>query len=113
MNVVFLVIVGFGILYVYFKHGAELKKLDQLAQDIYKTKDLALTMPQATDLSKDIQETTGVITGKTVTVIDKKQLTLKIQASDYTITVILDKKRDVVRFDVTNREKTTNSNIDN
>ena len=72
-------------------------------QDIYKTKDLAITMPQATDLSKDIQETTGVITGKTVTAFDKKQLTLKIEASDYTITVILDKKRDVVRFDVTNR----------
>lgn len=105
MNVVFLVIVGFGILYVYFKHGAELKKLDQLAQDIYKTKDLALTMPQATDLSKDIQETTGVITGNTVTAFDKKQLTLKIEASDYTITVILDKKRDMVRFDVTNRGK--------
>lgn len=62
-------------------------------------------MPQATDLSKDIQETTGVITGNTVTAFDKKQLTLKIEASDYTITVILDKKRDVVRFDVTNRGK--------
>lgn len=49
MNVVFLVIVGVGILYVYFKHDAELKKLDQLAQDIYKTKDLAITMPQASD----------------------------------------------------------------
>ena len=105
MNVVFLVIVGVGILYVYFKHDAELKKLDQLAQDIYKTKNLAITMPQATDLSKDIQETTGVITGKTVTVFDKKQLTLKIQASDYTITVILDKKRNVVRIDVKNRGK--------
>ncbi|MDI6666621.1 hypothetical protein QMA56_02730 [Leuconostoc falkenbergense] len=103
MNVVFLVIVGVGILYVYFQHDAELKKLDQLAQDIYKTKDLAITMPQASDLSKDIQETTGVITGNTVTAFDKKQLTLKIEASDYTITVILDKKRDVVRFDVTNR----------
>lgn len=105
MNVVFLVIVGVGILYVYFKHDAELKKLDQLAQDIYKTKNLAITMPQATDLSKDIQETTGVITGKTVTVFDKKQLTLKIHASDYTITVILDKKRNVVRIDVKNRGK--------
>ena len=62
-------------------------------------------MPQATDLSKDIQETTGVITGNTVTAFDKKQLTQKIEASDYTITVILDKKRDVVRFDVTNRGK--------
>lgn len=104
INVVFLVIVGVGILYVYFKHDAELKKLDQLAQDIYKTKDLAIiTMPQATDLSKDIQETTGVITGNTVTAFDKKQLTLKIEVSDYTITVILDKKRAVVRFDVTNR----------
>lgn len=105
MNVVFLVIVGVGILYVYFKHDAELNKLDQLAQDIYKTKDLAITMPQASDLSKDIQEKTGVIAGKIVTVFDKKQLTLKIKASDYTITVILDKKRNVVRFDVKNRGK--------
>ena len=110
MNVVFLVIVGVGILYVYFKHDAELKKLDQLAQVSYKTKDLAITMPQATDLSKDIQETTGVITGKIVTVFDKKQLTLKIKASDYTITVILDKKRNVVRFDVKNRGKDYDEN---
>lgn len=108
MNVVFLVIVGVGILYVYFKHDAELKKLDQLAQDIYKTKNLAITMPQATDLSKDIQETTGVITGKTVTTFDKKLLTLKIEASDSTIIVILDKKRNVVRFDVKNRGKEYN-----
>lgn len=105
MNIVFLVIVGVSILYVYFKHDAELKKLDQLAHDIYKTKDLAITMLQATDLSKDIQETTGVITGNIVTAFDKKQLTLKIEASDYTIIVILDKKRNVVRFDVKNRGK--------
>ncbi|WP_394324495.1 hypothetical protein [Leuconostoc mesenteroides] len=110
MNVVFLVIVGVGILYVYFRHDAELKKLDQLAQDIYKTKDLAITMAQAIDLSKDIQETTGVITGKTVTAFDKKQLTLKIEASDYTIIVILDKKRNVVRFDVKNRGKDYDEN---
>ncbi|WP_349515082.1 hypothetical protein [Leuconostoc suionicum] len=44
-----------------------------------------------------------MITGKTVIAFDKKQIILKIEASDYTITVILDKKRDVVRFDVTNR----------
>ena len=105
MNVVFLVIVGVAILYVYFKHDAELKKLDQLAQDIYKTKDLAITMPQASDLSKDIQDKTGVITSKIVTVFDKKQLTLKIEASNYTITVILDKNRNVVRIDVKNRGK--------
>lgn len=105
MNVVFLVIVGFGILYVYFKHDAELKKLDQLAQDISKTKDLAFTMPETSDLSKDIQDKTGVITGKIVTVFDKKQLTLKIEASNYTITVVLDKKRNVVRIDVKNRSK--------
>lgn len=105
MNVVFLVIVGVGILYVYFRHYAELKKLDQLAQDIYKTKELAITMPQASDLSKAIQEKTGVIAGNTVTAFDKSQLNLKIEASDYTIKVILDKKRDVVRFDVTNRGK--------
>lgn len=105
MNVVFLVIVGVAILYVYFKHDAELKKLDQLAQDIYKTKVLAITMPQASDLSKDIQEKTGVIAGNTVTAFDKKSLTLKIEASDFTIIVILDKKRNVVRFDVKNRGK--------
>ncbi|MDI6551856.1 hypothetical protein QMA51_09365 [Leuconostoc suionicum] len=110
MNVVFLVIVVVVVLFVYLKHDAELKKLDQLAQDIYKTKDLAITMPQASDLSKDIQETTGVITGKTVTAFDKKQLTLKIKASDYTITVILDKKRNVVRFDVKNRGKDYDEN---
>ncbi|WP_052037791.1 hypothetical protein [Leuconostoc mesenteroides] len=103
MNVVFFVIVVVVLLFVYLKHDAELKKLDQLAQDIYKTKDLAITMPQASDLSKDIQETTGVITGNTVTVFDKKKLTLKMEASDYTISVILDKKRNVVRFDVKNR----------
>ncbi|WP_263281595.1 hypothetical protein [Leuconostoc mesenteroides] len=40
-----------------------------------------------------------------MTAFDKKELTLKIEASDYTITVILDKKRDVVPFDVTNRGK--------
>ena len=67
-------------------------------------------MPQASDLSKDIQEKTGVITGKIVTVFDKKQLTLKIKASDYTITVILDKKRNVVRFDVKNRGKDYDEN---
>lgn len=62
-------------------------------------------MPETSDLSKDIQDETGVITGKIVTVFDKKQLTLKIEASNYTITVILDKKRNVVRIDVKNRGK--------
>ena len=62
-------------------------------------------MPQASDLSKDIQDKTGVIIGNIVTAFDKKQLTLKIEASDYTITVILDEKRNVVRFDVKNRGK--------
>ncbi len=62
-------------------------------------------MPETSDLSKDIQDETGVITGKIVTVFDKKQLTLKIEASNYTITVILDKKRNEVRFDVKNRGK--------
>lgn len=62
-------------------------------------------MPETSDLSKDIQDETGVITGKIVTVFDKKQLTLKIEASNYTITVILDEKRNVVRIDVKNRGK--------
>ncbi|MGR8825135.1 hypothetical protein [Leuconostoc mesenteroides] len=103
MNVVFLMILVVLSLAVYARHTKALNELDQLAQDIYKTKDLAITMSQASDLSKDIQATTGVITGNIVTAFDKNQLTLKIEASDYTITVILDKKRDVVRFDVTNR----------
>lgn len=105
MDVVFLVIIGVACVVVYARHTKEFNTLDQLAQDIYKTKDLAITMPQASDLAKDIQETTGVITGNTVTDFDRKQVTLKIEASDYTITVILDKKRDVVRFDVKNRGK--------
>ena len=105
-NFILFLIFGFGIAFMYVRHNREFEVLDDLGKAIYKTKDLAFTMPQASDLSKDIQETTGVITGKTVTAFDKKQLTLKIEASDYTITVILDKKRDVVRFDVTNRKLT-------
>lgn len=102
-NFILFLIFGFGIAFLYVRHNRDFEALDDLGKEIYKTKDLAFTMPQASDLSKDIQDTTGVITGKTVTVFDKKQLTLKIEASDYTITVILDKKRNVVRFDVTNR----------
>ena len=102
-NVILFLILGFGITFLYVRHNRDFEALDDLGKTIYKTKDLAFTMPQASDLSKDIQETTGVITGKTVTAFDKKQFTLKIEASDYTITVILDKKRNVVRFDVTNR----------
>ncbi|MBZ1509553.1 hypothetical protein J1609_09740, partial [Leuconostoc mesenteroides] len=52
-----------------------------------------------------IQDKTGVITCNTVTTFDKKLLMLKIEASDFTITVILDKKRNVVRIDVKNRGK--------
>ncbi|WP_273720346.1 hypothetical protein [Leuconostoc mesenteroides] len=104
-NFILFLILGFGIAFLYVRHNRDFEALDDLGKEIYKTEDLAFTMPQASDLSKDIQDTIGVITGKTVTVFDKKQLTLKIEASDYTITVILDKKRDVVRFDVTNRGK--------
>ncbi|MGB2524715.1 hypothetical protein [Leuconostoc suionicum] len=102
-NFILFLIFGFGIAFLYVRHNRDFEVLDDLGKAIYKTKDLAFTMPQASDLSKDIQEKTGVITGNTVTVFDKKQLTLKVEASDYTITVILDKKRNVVRFDVTNR----------
>ncbi|MCT3047657.1 hypothetical protein [Leuconostoc mesenteroides] len=102
-NVILFLIFGFGIAFFYVRHNRDFEALDDLGKAIYKTKDLAFTMPQASDLSKDIQDKTGVIIGNTVTAFDKKQLTLKIEASDYTITVILDKKRDVVRFDVTNR----------
>ncbi|WP_349514964.1 hypothetical protein [Leuconostoc suionicum] len=102
-NFILFLIFGFGIAFLYVRHNRDFEALDDLGKAIYKTKDLAFTMSQASDLSKDIQDKTGVITGNTVTAFDKKQLTLKIEASDYTITVILDKKRDVVRFDVTNR----------
>lgn len=102
-NVILFSIFSFGIAFLYVRHNRNFEALDDFSKEIYKTKDLGFTMPQASDLSKDIQDKTGVITGKTVTVFDKKQLTLKVEASDYTITVILDKKRNVVRFDVTSR----------
>ncbi|WP_338752869.1 hypothetical protein [Leuconostoc mesenteroides] len=102
-NFILFLIFGFGIAFLYVRHNRDFEALDDLGKTIYKAKDLAFTMPQTSDLSKDIQDKTGVITGKTVTVFDKKQLTLKVEASDYTITVILNKKRNVVRFDVTNR----------
>ncbi|MBS1008109.1 hypothetical protein [Leuconostoc suionicum] len=102
-NFILFLIFGFGIAFLYVRHNRNFETLDDLGKEIYKTKDLAFTMPQASDLSKDIQDKTGVITGNTVTAFDKKQLTLKIEASDYTITVVLDKKRNVVRFDVKNR----------
>ncbi|MFK8248775.1 hypothetical protein ACI78P_05190 [Leuconostoc mesenteroides] len=104
-NFILFLIFGFGIDFLYVRHNRDFEALDDLGKTIYKTKDLAFTMPETSDLSKDIRDKTGVITGKIVTVFDKKQLTLKIQASDYTITVILDKKRNVVRIDVKNRGK--------
>ncbi|AWV37910.1 hypothetical protein EQZ98_05840 [Leuconostoc mesenteroides] len=104
-NFILFLIFGLGITFLYVRHNREFEALDDLAKEIYKTKDLGFTMPQASDLSKDIQDKAGVIIGNTVTAFDKKQLTLKIEASDYTIIVILDKKRNVVRFDVKNRGK--------
>lgn len=104
-NFILFLIFGFGIGFLYVRHNRDLEALDDLGKTIYKTKDLAFTMPETSDLSKDIQDKTGVITGKIVTVFDKKQLTLNIEASNYTITVILDKKRNVVRIDVKNRGK--------
>ncbi|MFP1610487.1 hypothetical protein ACLCDT_06910 [Leuconostoc suionicum] len=104
-------IFGFGIAFLYVRHNRDFEALDDLGKVIYKTKDLAFTMPQASDLSKDIQEKTGVIAGNTVTAFDKKLLTLKIEASDFTIIVILDKKRNVVRFDVKNRGKDYDENL--
>ncbi|WMY81738.1 hypothetical protein [Leuconostoc mesenteroides] len=104
-NVILFLIFGFGIAFLYVCHNRDFEALNDLGKAIYRTKDLGFTMAQASDLSKDIQDTTGVITGNTVTAFDKKQLTLKIEASDFTIIVILDKKRNVVRFDVKNRGK--------
>ncbi|MCT3039282.1 hypothetical protein EFS27_08485 [Leuconostoc mesenteroides] len=102
-NVILFLVVGFAFFYV--RHNRDFEALDDLGKTIYKTKDLAFMIPQASDLSKDIQDKTGVITCNTVTTFDKKLLTLKIEASDFTIIVILDKKRNVVRFDVKNRGK--------
>ncbi|MGX4593428.1 hypothetical protein JNUCC76_05735 [Leuconostoc sp. JNUCC 76] len=104
-NFILFLIFGFGIAFLYVRHNRDFEALDDFGKEIYKTKDLAFTIPEASDLSKDIQDKTGVITSNTVTAFDKKQLTLKIEASYYTITVILDKKRDVVRFDMMNRRK--------
>ena len=104
-NIILFLVVGFSFAFFYVRHNRDFEALDDLGKTIYKTKDLAFTMPETSDLSKDIQETTGVITGKTVTAFDKKELTLKIEASDFTIIVILDEKRNVVRFDVKNRGK--------
>ena len=105
-NFILFLIFGFGIAFLYVRHNRDFEALD----DLGKFKDLAFTMPQASDLSKDIQEKTGVIAGNTVTAFDKKLLMLKIEASDYTIIVILDKKRNVVRFDVKNRGKDYDEN---
>lgn len=104
-NFILFLIFGFGIAFFYVRHNRDFEALDDLGKAIYKTKDLAFTMSQASDLSKDIQDKTGVINGNTVTTFDKKLLMLKIEASDFTITVILDKKRNVVRIDVKNRGK--------
>lgn len=104
-NFILVLIFGFGIAFLYVRHNQDFEALDDLGKAIYKTKDLAFTMSQASDLSKDIQDNTDVITGNTVTTFDKKLLTLKIAASDFTIIVILDKKRNVVGFDVKNRGK--------
>ncbi|MDV8930967.1 hypothetical protein [Leuconostoc citreum] len=109
-NVILFLVVGFGFAFFYVRHNRDFEALDDLGKAIYKTKDLGFTMPQASDLSKNIQDKTGVIVGNTVTVFDKKLLTLKIEASDFTIIVILDKKRNVVRFDVKNRGKEYDEN---
>ncbi len=107
--ILFLIFVS-GIGFLYVRHNRDFEALDDLGKTIYKTKDLAFTMPETSDLSKDIRDKTGVIAGNTVTVFDKKLLTLKIEASDFTIIVILDKKRNVVRFDVKNRGKEYDEN---
>lgn len=109
-NFILFLIFGFGIGFLYVRHNRDFEGLDDLGKSIYKTKDLAFTMPQASDLSKDIQDKTGVITGNTVTTFDKKLLTLNIEASDFTIIFILDKRGDVVRFDVKNRGKEYDEN---
>ena len=107
-NVILFLVVGFGFSHV--RHNRDFEALDDLGKTIYKTKDLAFMIPQASDLAKAIQDKTVVIAGNTVTAFDKKLLTLKIEASDFTIIVILDKNRNVVRFDVKNRGKEYDEN---
>ena len=109
-NFILFLIFGFSFAFFYVRHNRDFEALDDLGKTIYKTKDLAFTMPETSDLSKDIRDKTGVIAGNTVTVFDKKLLTLKIEASDFTIIVILDEKRNVVRFDVKNRGKEYDEN---
>ncbi len=109
-NVILFLVVGFGFAFFYVRNNRDFEALDDLVKTIYKTKDLAFMIPQASDLAKAIQEKTGVIAGNTVTAFDKKSLTLKIEASDFTIKVILDKNRNVVRFDVKNRGKEYDEN---
>lgn len=109
-NFILFLIFSFSFAFFYVRHNRNFEALDDLRKTIYKTKDLAFMIPQASDLAKAIQEKTGVIAGNTVTVFDKKLLTLKIEASDFTIVVILDKKRNVVRFDVKNRGKEYDEN---
>ena len=104
-NIILFFLVSFGFAFFYVRHNRDFEALDDLGKEIYTTNDLSFTMPQTSDLSKAIQEKTDVIAGNTVTAFDKKSLTLKIEASDFTIIVILDEKRDVVRFDVMNRVK--------
>ncbi len=109
-NVILFLVVGFSFAFFYVRHNRDFEALDDLGKTIYKTKDLAFMIPQASDLAKAIQDKTGLIAGNTVTVFDKKMLTLKIEASDFTIIVILDKNRNVVRFDVKNRGKEYDEN---
>ncbi|WP_273720264.1 hypothetical protein [Leuconostoc mesenteroides] len=109
-NVILFLVVGFGFAFFYVRHNRDFEALDDFGKTIYRTKDLAFTIPQASDLAKSIQEKTGVIAGNTVTVFDKKLLALKIEASDFTIIVILDEKRNAVRFDVKNRGKEYDEN---
>lgn len=109
-NVILFLVVGFSLAFFCVRHNRDFEALGDLGKTIYKTKDLAFIIPQASDLAKAIQEKTGVIAGNTVTVFDKRLLTLKIEASDFTIIVILDKKRNVVRFDVKNWGKEYDEN---
>ncbi|MDV3545352.1 MULTISPECIES: hypothetical protein [Leuconostoc] len=69
-NVILLLVVGFSFAFFYVRHNRDFEALDDLGKTIYKTKDLAFMIPQASDLAKAIQEKTGVIAGNTVTVFD-------------------------------------------
>ncbi|MGQ2286501.1 hypothetical protein ACT5YT_04480 [Leuconostoc suionicum] len=53
-NVILFLVVGFGFAFFYVRHNRDFEALDDLGKTIYKTKDLAFMIPQASDLAKAV-----------------------------------------------------------